>query len=99
MKFINQIKGFIFCLIILIIYKQEHAEGRGLNLRKFSIRFGAPSAKDSLIQQLNSFADAIRQGLLGELNEELEKKRNKIFLEKLASRVSGSVLKDFHGRL
>ena len=75
--------------ILKLMYNYERAESK-LNLRKFGITFKKFE---------NDFEEKIRMDMLRKQEDEVEKKRAEIYREQLASRISGSILKDFYGRL
>ena len=92
---------YIVCILAFqILLFQKHIETKAL-LRKFGILSNKSFKvyEDLLENELGAFSrniDLIKQR---ELNLQIEIKRHKIYQEYLLSRVTGSIFKDFFGRI
>jgi hypothetical protein len=105
MNILQRNKWLILTIFILLTWlNQEQKVECRLNLRKFGISFGKDDSSKEIVDEsrladrfhdrLNAFGERIQH----DIDEELKRKREKIFREKLLSRVTGAILRDLYSR-
>ncbi len=87
---------FVCCLFIIIMHNQETVESRFADVKNFKV--SEKELEKKFAQVFENFIENIQHDERVKQEKELEMKRNRIFQKHLASRISGSLLKDFYGR-
>ena len=107
MNILQTPKWLILTLVILFAWLNQEQQLQvecKLNLRKFGISFGKDATNKEMVDesriadQFNDRLNAFGERIQHDMDEELNKKREKIFREKLLSRVSGAILRDLYSR-
>jgi spore coat polysaccharide biosynthesis predicted glycosyltransferase SpsG len=98
MKFVEKCAWFVCCLFIIIINNQEQVESRSSYLKNFGYKVSEKYFEKNFAKVFENFIENIQNDQKVRLEKELEMKRNRIFQKHLASRISGSFMKDFYGR-
>ena len=95
MTFTKKCKYLLLFLIIAMALNKEQVESR---LRKLGVTFTEKYDWSNIESHFKEFQENVLLDQKIKHEEEIEKKRNTIFRQRLLSRVSGSILHDFYGR-
>ncbi len=96
MELAKKFAYFVCCLFIIIMHNQEKVESRFADVKNFKV--SEKELEKKFAQVFENFIENIQLDERVKQEKELEMKRNRIFQKHLASRISGSSLKDFYGR-
>ena len=86
-------------IAILMLINREQVESR-LNYGYFDKKENKlANIQEAFVNRLKSFQEQLLLDQKRKQEQDLENKRNEIFRKHLLSRVSGTILKDFYGRI
>ena len=97
MKFVNQTIYVALYIIVIIMVDREQVEGK-LDLLSRITFVQKASVEIAIANLFKNFLNKIKFDQKLKQDQQLELKRNEIFRQRLLSRVSGAILKDFYNR-